>query len=167
MRTISRLLAWLFLVVLTAPSVADADEASPAPSRSAPPVLFATVSPIQIDNCRLDYQVGGLLGVLGKTTGALMIKFTNESDKAIVVARFSVDVDGKDVSVRDVGTFSPGITVDHKFKDYAGNIQFVFSRQPQPKCAVTFVKYADGTIWGEAVEPAPESTATPAPASTT
>jgi len=129
-------------------------------------MLFGTVSPIQIDNCRLDYEVGGLFGVLGKTTGALMIKFTNESDREIILARFAVDIAGKDVSIRDVGKFSPGITVDHKFKDYAGNIQFVFSRQPQPTCAVTFVKYADGTIWGQAVEPAPESMPTPAPTPT-
>ncbi|HEY1729695.1 MAG TPA: hypothetical protein VGG22_15060 [Candidatus Baltobacteraceae bacterium] len=95
-----------------------------------------------------------------------MIKFTNESNQEIVLARFAVDIDGKDVSVRDVGKFSPGITVDHRFKDYAGNVQFVFSRQPQPKCAVTFVKYADGTIWGLPVEPAPEITPTPAPTAT-
>lgn len=148
-----------FVAILTGSyGIAFANEATPAPH----------VAPIQIDNCRLDYNVGGdsWLGALGKSTGALMIKFTNESEKQIDIARFAVDLDGKTASIRDVGKFAPGITVDHKFKDFAGKMQWVFSRQPQPKCRVTYAKFADGTVWGEAVEPAgtvgaPAPTASP------
>ena len=123
----------------------------------------AKVAPIQIDNCRLDYNVGSdsFLGAFGKSTGALMIKFTNESNQQIDVARFAVDLDGKTASIRDVGKFAPGITVDHKFKDFAGKVQWVLSRQPQPKCRVTFVKFADGTAWGEEGPDGPQGSPAP------
>jgi hypothetical protein len=136
-------------------------------------------SPVQIDLCRLDYTnngsgglgVIGLLGAASKSTGQLKIKFTNESDRELSVVRFAVDLEGKAASIRDVGKFSPGITVDHGFKDFAGSTQWVFSRQLHPTCHVSYVKYADGTAWSlpdapaEPTSPAPApSAASPAPA---
>lgn len=66
MRTISCLLACSFLIASTLPTGARADDASPAPSPSVPSIVAGTISPIQIDNCRLDYVYGGLFGALGK-----------------------------------------------------------------------------------------------------
>ncbi|HEY1729655.1 MAG TPA: hypothetical protein VGG22_14860 [Candidatus Baltobacteraceae bacterium] len=135
-----------------------ADEASPTPSAATSPAFSSggQLAPVHIITCRLDYQVGGMFGLLGKNSGALTISFTNESNKQIDVARFAIDLEGKTASIRDVGKFAPGITVNHNFKDFAGNMQWVFSRQPQPTCQVTFVKFDDGTVWGETGEPLPE-----------
>lgn len=165
-------------------ALAVADEPTQAPS-AVPSVLFngaAVVAPVQIDSCRLEYVVGGgaglvgLLGALSKSTGPLIIKFTNESDKKIVVVRFAVDVSGQQASVRDVGTFSPGVTINHYFKDFAGKTQFVFSRQPQPTCHLSFAKFADGALWGAATDqtgvedistapPVPKASESPLPSS--
>jgi hypothetical protein len=132
-------------------------------------------SPVQIDLCRLDYNTGGAggLGLLGalsamsKSTGQLKIKFTNESEREVSVVRFAVDLEGKAASIRDVGKFAPGVTVDHGFKDFAGSTQWVFSRQQHPTCHVSYVKFSDGTAWSlpdapaELTSPAPVSSAAP------
>lgn len=136
------------------PPTAPAAAATPG-SEVMPPGM---VSPVQIDNCRLEYNTGGgfgLIGLLVKSTGQLKIKFTNEGGKQITTVRFRVNLDSQTLSVRDVGKFSPSVTVDHGFKDYAGTMSFVFSRQPQPKCHVTFVKFADGSVWGLPDDPDP------------
>jgi hypothetical protein len=146
------------LLALAVPVSAE-DAAPPAPSAApVPPMPPGMTAPIQIDNCRLDYNTGGgfgLVGMLVKSTGQLKIKFTNEGDKTISTVRFRVNMDAQTLSVRDVGKFSPNVTVDHGFKDLAGSVSFVFSRQPQPKCHVTFVKYADGSVWGLPDDPDP------------
>jgi hypothetical protein len=160
------------------PSFADdALAAAPHGSATSPPDVLppGMASPVQIDNCRLEYNSGGgfgLIGMLVKTTGQLKIKFTNEGDKQISTVRFRVNLDSQTLSVRDVGKFSPNVTVDHGFKDYSGTMSFVFSRQPQPKCHVTFVKYADGSVWGLPDDPDPNQPSgtavlvTPSPAVT-
>ena len=134
----------------------------------AAPDTAPQATPVQIDRCRLEYTPGGggfgLLGVAGaltKSSGQLKIKFTNESDKPASIIRFAVDLDGKDASIRDVGTFAPGVTVDHGFKDFAGTTGWVFGRQAQPTCHVTYVKFADGSTW----ESATATAAAPAAAS--
>lgn len=128
-----------------------------------PAAAVATPSPVQIDNCRLEYTPGGDgIMMLAKTSGRLKIKFTNESEKRASVIRFAVNLDGKEASIRDVGTFAPGVTVDHGFKDFAGNVGFVFGRQAQPKCHVTYVKFADGTAWQLPDQPH-DAAASPAP----
>lgn len=119
----------------------------------------ASSNPVQIDYCHLFYASG----LLTKTVGPLQIKFTNEGAKTVTVVRFVADLDGNQANIRDAGSFAPGITIDHKFKDLGGSIHFAFSREPQPKCHVAFVKFDDGSIWS-APEQTPE---TPAPASST
>jgi hypothetical protein len=161
------LLTSLLGLLCAAPALAE-----PAADAKAPAV--AQPSPVQIDLCRLDYNTGaggfgafGLIGALAKSTGQLKIKFTNEDTREILIVRFGVDLEGKTASIRDVGKFGPGVTVDHGFKDYAGTTQFVFSRQPHPVCHVTYVKYADGTAWSLPDVPAVDMPSTPlaAPAS--
>jgi len=104
----------------------------------------------------------GALGALSKSTGQLKITVTNGIAREVTVDRFAVDLEGKVASIRDVGKFAPGITVDHGFKDFAGSTQFVFSRQLHPTCRVSYVKFADGSAWS--LPDAPAELASPSPA---
>ena len=115
------------------------------------PALFLAVqAPVVIDACRLYYHpasnVPGTVS-LTKKTGLLTIKFTNEADKPATTVRFGVDLNGTEASVRDVGSFAPGVTISHDFKDFLGSTQFIISREEQPKCHVAYVKFADGSTW--------------------
>jgi hypothetical protein len=130
------------------------------------------VSPVQIDLCRLSYvNIPGsaLLGLAGavldlaKESGPLVIKFTNEDDKAVTSVRFAIKLDQHWISITDSGTFSPGVTVDHQFRNMR-DLHFVISREAQPKCWVTLVQYADGTHWGQLADPVPSPLPTASPA---
>ena len=54
-----------------------ADEASQGPSATASPVFSSSgqLAPVHIITCRLDYQVGGMFGLLGKSSARANDKF--------------------------------------------------------------------------------------------
>jgi len=109
-------------------------------------------SPIQIDYCHIDYRPGPTVAPsaaisLTKSSGPLEIKFVNEGDKVATTVRFGVKIEDETASIRDVGTFSPGITIHHKFQDFSGRTKFIFAHEPQPKCSVQYIKFADGSTW--------------------
>lgn len=114
--------------------------------------LAKTPSPVIIDYCHIDYTQGPNVTPsasisLTKSSGPLEIKFTNEGEKTATIVRFGVVVENETASVRDVGSFAPNITIHHKFHDFSGRTKFIFSSEPQPKCSVQYVKFADGTTW--------------------
>lgn len=119
--------------------------------------LAKPAAPVIVDYCHIDYQQGPNVTpsaaiALTKKTGQLEIKFTNESDKTATTVRFGVEMEKSTASIRDVGTFSPGITIHHKFNDFSGQTKFIFSSEPQPKCSVQYVKFADGSTWSAGEE---------------
>jgi len=112
----------------------------------------AKSSPVIVDYCHIDYQQGPNVTpsaaiALTKKSGPLEIKFTNESSKTATIIRFGVTMEHSTASIRDVGTFSPGITIHHKFHDFAGQTKFIFANEPQPQCTVQYVKFSDDTTW--------------------
>lgn len=122
-------------------------------------VLLAAVSaiakpasPISIDYCHIDYSQGPNVMPsasisLTKSSGPLEIKFVNDGDKVATTVRFGVKLEDETSTVRDVGTFSPGITIRHKFQDFRGRVKFIFVHEPQPKCTVEYIRFADGSTW--------------------
>ena len=57
---------------------------------------------------------------------------------------------GGETNVRDVGTFSPGISIKHRVRNEQGRfITFPLfgGRQNRPECDIVWVKFADGTTW--------------------
>jgi hypothetical protein len=68
------------------------------------------------------------------------------------MVRFGIKIEDETASLRDVGTFSPGVTIHHKFQDFSGRTKFIFAHEPQPKCSVQYVKFADGTTWSAGEE---------------
>ncbi len=114
--------------------------------------LAKPASPVIVDYCHIDYQQGPNVTAsaaiaLTKSSGPLEIKFTNEGDKTATTIRFGVELEHSTASIRDVGSFAPGITIHHKFRDFSGQTKFIFSSEPQPKCSVQYVKFADGSTW--------------------
>jgi hypothetical protein len=119
--------------------------------------LAKPASPIQIDYCHIDYHPGPTVAPsaaisITKKSGPLEIKFVNEGDKVATTVRFGVKIEDETASIRDVGTFSPGITIHHKFQDFSGRTEFIFARERQPHCTVQYIKFADGTTWSAGEE---------------
>ncbi len=106
----------------------------------------ASIPPVILDRCRIDY--GGNL-VLG-STGKLDVEFTNESSVTADLVRIRVDLLGNVTNVRDVGTFSPGVSVRHRVRNEQGQIMVfpVFGgHKNRAHCAITMVRFVDGTTW--------------------
>ena len=79
------------------------------------------------------------------TSPELAIDYTNEGTKVAKVIEFGLIARGQLVAeVRDVGTFSPGAEIKHKF----GLSQNVFPLGTGlPECLPLRITYADGTKW--------------------
>ncbi len=125
----------------------SADQATPAPV--APP--FAHGAPITINTCVpvVDKSGPSVAGVsLTSTSSGIRIQFTNESSKPADLINFEVNSNGERFVIRDVGTFSPGIEIDHKYRNGAGQA-FVLPAfiAPNVTCSVASIRFADGTTW--------------------
>jgi len=85
---------------------------------------------------------------LTERSGGIKIQFTNESSKTANLINFNVDSNGTSFVIRDVGSFSPGVEITHRYTNGAGQA-FVLPAflAPQVKCAVESVHFTDGSIW--------------------
>jgi hypothetical protein len=85
------------------------------------------------------------LGAFPAYDGFLAISYKNQAYIAADEVDFGLVARGSLIAIaRDVGTFSPGVEIDH---------EFVVSREifpigtSFPICRVLRVKYADGSVW--------------------
>jgi hypothetical protein len=90
-----------------------------------------------------------LFGVpVAQSSSGIKIQFTNESAKTANLINFSVDSNGDSFVIRDVGTFSPGVEITHRYSNGAGQAyvlpQFI---SPKIDCHVQSVSFTDGTTW--------------------
>ena len=110
-------------------------------------------------------QSSTLFGIpLTSTSSGIQIVFTNESQKVANLINFAVTSNNDSFVIRDVGTFSPGIEITHRYRNGEGQ-SFVLPQFVAPKlsCTVQSVHFADGTTWrpGETIVPASPVAATP------
>jgi hypothetical protein len=93
---------------------------------------------------------------LSQTTAGMHITFVNTSKKTATTVNFAVDSNGNKFIIRDVGTFSPDIQIDHKYRNGRGQA-FVLPDFIAPKvtCSVDSVTYEDGTTWNPAAATPP------------
>jgi hypothetical protein len=166
--TFHRCLFAIVVATLFASSAAEAQ--TPPPILNVPNTSTAppTGSPIEVEDCKLQYQ-GGLM--LAKT-GKLVIEFTNEGDVTADMVRFRIGWGTGDAAfIRDQGKFSPGITVKHELKQAEGALVSPLFSHPNLQCSVQSVHFVDGSIWTAQSAPAPPTAAiaesTPSPASST
>lgn len=89
------------------------------------------------------------------TSNGIHIQFTNESTKTADLVNFDVNSNGSHFVIRDVGTFSPGISIDHRYSNGAGQAYILPAFiAPKIHCRVASVRFTDGSVW-----PVPPGTA--------
>jgi hypothetical protein len=70
----------------------------------------------------------------------LSIRFANTAPKAASMVTFAVSDDlGNSYEIKDVGTFSTGVTINHEFESPAD--------AADAKCTVQSVMFEDGSAW--------------------
>ncbi len=125
-------------------------------------------APILINNCQPQIANGSTQSIAGipiasNSTG-IQIEFTNESQKTADLVNFAVDSNGERFVIRDVGTFSPGVSIKHQYRNGAGQAfvlpQFI---APHVTCRVASVKFTDGTVWRQGTGSVPAEQTTPNP----
>lgn len=135
--------------------------ASTARADSAPPVTINSCGPI-IDKNQQQTYFG--VSVPVSTSSGIAIEFVNESKQPATLVNFAVDSSGDHFVIRDVGKFSPGVSIKHQYRNGQGQ-SFVLPAFISPKitCHVASVEFADGTVWRKGQS----STGTTQPVSTT
>ncbi len=135
-RSIASLLLGL---ALCAPAAADPVMAPANP--------FA--SPVSLNACNLEYSNENHIN---SRISGVAIQFTNESSRVSDLINFKVTINGQDTLIRDVGTFTPGVEITHKFR--AGSDQWSlpvllqqFSGRPPVTCRIESIHFTDGTSW--------------------
>jgi hypothetical protein len=113
-----------------------------APTQTA----YSGVEPIRVASCSLEPKAASLTlpyGPFGIPTGSSMaISFVNEAPATVASVTFDVS-DGRTTSqIVDQGTFSSGVTIDHRFTtpQFQNDVNEV-------TCSVKSVAFTDGSLW--------------------
>ena len=97
-------------------------------------------SAIQVHNCTIT-TVGPAL--VQKTEG-IRIEYVNTAPTAAKEVTFIIVYRGQPIEVKDVGTFTQGVVINHKFQDLIEGFSYL---GPTPEiCQVRKVLFADGTV---------------------
>lgn len=132
-------------------AVIAADSAASA-AGNASPVTINSCGPI-IDKNQTKNYFG--VNVPVSTSAGIGIEFVNESKVTATLVNFAVDSNGDQFVIRDVGKFSPGVSIKHQYRNGQGQ-SFVLPAFIAPKitCHVASVEFADGTVWRKGQAPA-------------
>lgn len=122
-------------------------------------VAQGSESPVTINACSTYIQpnpvqtnaptfMGVPIAALTSKSAGMRISFVNNSKQIAKLVNFEIDSNGNEFIVRDAGTFSPGVLIDHSFKNGAGQ-NFILPAfiSPKLKCRVASVEFADGSMW--------------------
>jgi hypothetical protein len=99
---------------------------------------LAPAAPIDLASCEASKPITVSSNNDDSTTvgaSALHVRFSNAAAKPISRVIFTLD-DG--AAVNDVGTFSPGVVIDHNLR---------LANAEATSCTVSAVTFADGTAW--------------------
>src|SRR5215469_7582248 len=118
-----RFLAFLAILAIATPRAAMADSSDP----------------VVLNSCGLTYS--STTNVASQIDG-LQAQFTNNGPKTAQIVNIKADINGQTEVIRDVGTFSPGIEIKHKYR--AGQGQFalpailgnMLSGRPAVTCSI-------------------------------
>ena len=102
-------------------------------------------SPIAVEACNA-YTMNA--GKAAPKTSTIEIRFRDTGDVAAKAVDFDVDWGHGNVqAIRDVGTFSPGITIAHKFQHPDPEASSPLFPHPPVICRVESVQLANGSAW--------------------
>ncbi len=151
MRTLAlyRLFALIGACLVFLPTVSSAQNAlGTSTSSKSSPVTINLCQPIFHNNQFATPSASNPNSWLASQSNGMQIQFTNESNKVADLINFEVRSNGVQFVIRDVGKFSPGVTIDHNFRNSAGQA-FVLPAfiPPNVKCHVASVRFTDGTVW--------------------
>lgn len=139
----------LAAIIFTFPLIASADANAPItpPAGNASPVTINSCGPIINKNASQTTTVAGI-PIPASTSSGIAIEFVNESHQTATLVNFAVDSGGDRFVIRDVGTFSPGTSIKHQYRNGFGQA-FILPAfiAPDVRCHVASVKFADGTVW--------------------
>jgi hypothetical protein len=113
------------------------------------PVLAGASDPVILNSCGLSYDS---TNVASQITG-LEAQFTNNGPRTAQVVNIKADIAGNTQVIRDVGTFSPGIEIKHKYRTNTGQFALptvlgtILSGRPNVTCSIDSVAWDDGTKW--------------------
>jgi hypothetical protein len=129
-----------------------------------PPVTIDTCAPIIPPPQHVfpwESPPPSFMGVpIASTSTGMHIAFVNEASQPATLVTFAVNDNGNQFVIRDVGTFSPGISIDHTYSNGKGQSYLLPSFiTPHVRCRVQSVKFADGSVWRRG-----EGTVVPQPA---
>ncbi len=118
---------------------------------AAPPITINSCGPILNNNSST--TIAGI-PIPASTSNGIEIEFVNESTKTATLINFAVHSSGDHFVIRDVGTFSPGVSIKHQFKNGQGQA-FVLPAfiSPNVTCHVTSAKFSDGSLWEQGEPP--------------
>ncbi len=102
-------------------------------------------TPITVNDCSFLYRTSDFITKVVK----LKIEFTNESAKIADLVTFSVTSDIGDATIRDVGSYDPGVELKHEYRQYYG--RRMYSTDENLHCSVQAVHFTDGTVWQNGV----------------
>jgi hypothetical protein len=136
---------------ITAIALLTSDSAASA-AGATPPVTINSCGPL-IDKSQTQNYFG--VNVPVSTSAGIAIEFVNESKQTATLVNFAVDSNGDQFVIRDVGKFSPGVSIKHQYRNGQGQ-SFVLPAfiAPKIKCHVASVEFADGTVWRKGQAPA-------------
>jgi hypothetical protein len=145
MRTRSFLLYTRIVATAFAATVELARASTGFAASNPPPVTINSCGPI-IDKNQQQNVFG--ISVPVSTSSGIAIEFVNESKQTATLVNFTVDSSGDHFVIRDVGKFSPGVSIKHQYRNGQGQA-FVLPAFISPKitCHVASVEFADGTVW--------------------
>ncbi len=125
-----------------------------AGAQTMPPVVtpLGNASPVTINSCTVipgqgtGPSIGGIQ--LAQSSAGIAIQFVNESTKTADLVNFAVDSNGQHFVIRDIGKFSPGVSIKHRYSNGAGQ-SFILPAFISPKltCHVASVRFTDGSTW--------------------
>jgi hypothetical protein len=156
------------LILSAAPRAVLGDAAPVAPPAGGePPVTINSCGPIINKNSSQTSTIAGIpVPIPASSSSGIAIEFVNESNQTATLVNFAVDSAGDNFVIRDVGTFTPGVSIKHQYRNGAGQA-FILPAfiSPNVTCHVASVEFADGSVWRRGQPAAPAPTVAPAAAS--
>ena len=148
--------AAMLMALLHTPAV-QAQTPSAAASAPVAPITVTSCEPLKTSQ---GLGLGNMTFNVGRPVYFFRVGFANAGTAPATVVRFQIDFNTERLMITDAGSYAPGVTVSHIFRDDAKNVQ----SSPRPggngpfACSVVSAQFKDGTTWTAPSLPVPTAT---------